>query len=248
MASIPTKGGDIMTALFRQTGLLLGVLAVSLFVLGVSTSQAQTKIVAEFENVVAEETACGLSSAWPNSSAKANIRQSDGKTKITVKVKDTVPDVFWTVWIRLAGSSPLAVTGMSQMGSTPMAPIAAINDLAAVTPVGNLDKDVFDPVIGDDGTGSDNVINGFFTDSDGNGRLKIGLEYPLIKGAVPFHLVGDGLSPVAIGTDPVVPFTLRIVSHCEDNVGHGLVPGGQLDPETEQPLSTNHEIWFEWDF
>ena len=237
-----------MTALSKQTGFLPGVLAVSLFVFGASTTHAQTKIVAKFENVVAEETACGLSSAWPNSSAKANIKQSDGKTKITVKVKDTVPDVFWTVWIRLAGTSPLAVSGMSQMRLTPMAPVAAIHDLSFATPDGNLNKDVFSLGIGDDGTGSDNVINGFVTDSEGNGRLKIALDYPLIKGAVPFHLFLDDLSPVAIGTDPVVPFTLQIVSHCLDHVGHGLVPGGQLDPETEQPLSTGHEIWFEWDF
>ncbi|HIB53550.1 MAG TPA: hypothetical protein EYN18_01415 [Nitrospirales bacterium] len=237
-----------MTALLRQAGLLLGVLAVSLFVFAVSISEAQTKIVAQFENVVAVETACGLSSAWPDSSAKANIKQGDGSTKITVKVKDTVPDVFWTVWIRLAGESPLAVTGMSQMGSTPMAPIAAINDLAAATPDGNLSDDAFAVNTGDNGAGSDNVINGFFTDANGAGRLKLELDFPLIKGAVPFHEVNDDFSPVAIGTDPVVPFTLRIVSHCIDNVGHGLVPGGQLDPETEQPLSTNHEIWFEWDF
>ncbi len=134
------------------------------------------------------------------------------------------------------------------MGSTPMAPVAAIHDLSFATPDGNLNKDVFAPGIGDGGAGSNNVINGFVTDSEGNGRLKIALDYPLIKGAIPFHLFLDDLSPVAIGTDPVFPFTLRIVSHCEDNVGHGLVPGGQLDPETEQPLSTNHEIWFEWDF
>ena len=173
----------------RQAGFLLGALAVSLFVFGISTSQAQTKIVAEFENVVAEETPCGLSSAWPHSSAKANIKQSDGKTKITAKVKDTVPDVFWTVWIGLAGNSPLAVTGMSQMGLIPMAPIAAINALAAVTPDGNLDDDAFPVGTGNDGAGFDNVINGFFTDEEGNGKLNTQLEFPLIKSAVPFHEV-----------------------------------------------------------
>ncbi len=237
-----------MTTLFRQTRLVVGYLVVSLCVVGVSTAQAQMKIVAEFENVVAEETACGLSSAWSHSSAKANIRQRDGKTKITIKVRNTVPDVFWTVWIRLAGTTPLAVSGMAQMGAIPLAPVSAIRDLAQATPDGNLERDIFALGVGDDGTGSDNLINGFFTDSIGNGRLKIGLDYPLIKGAIPFHLFQEDLNPVAIGTDPVVPFTLRIVSHCEDNAGHGLVPGGQLDPETEKPLSTNHEIWFEWNF
>ncbi len=237
-----------MTALLRETSTSLGILAIILLVFSISTSQAQTKITANFESVVVEETACGLSSAWPNSFAKATIRQSDGRTKITVKVKESVPDVLWTVWIRMAGESPLAFNGMSRMGSTPMAPIAAINDLASVTPDGNIDDNAFPIGTGDNGEGSDNVINGFFTDTDGNGRLKIALDFPLIRGAVPFHEVNDSFSPVAIGTGPLVPFTLRIVSHCEDNVGHGLVPGGQLDPETEQPLSTGHEIWFEWDF
>ncbi len=238
----------MIKALFQHSAFFSVFLLVSLFVFDASISYAQTKILAKFENVVVDETACGLSSAWPNSSAKANIRQSDGKTKIAVKIKNSVPDVFWTVWIRLAGNSPLAVSGMSQMGSTPLAPVAAIRDLSRVTPDGNLSLSVFPLGSGDDGTGSDNVINGFFTDRDGNGQLKTTLDYPLIKGAIPFYLFLNNLSPIAIGADPVFPFTLRIVSHCEDNAGHGLVPGGQVDPVTEQSLSPNHEIWFEWNF
>lgn len=237
-----------MIVLSRKLVVLLGITLTFLLVLNSPTLYAQTKISAEFENVVADETPCGLSSMWPDASAKARLKQADGETKITIKVKDTVPNVFWTAWIRLAGVSPLSWNGMSRMGSTPMAPMGALKILAATTPDGNLDEDAFPAGTGDNGEGSDDQINGFFTDEAGAGKLKIRLDFPLIKGAVPFHELNEDFDPIAIGTSPTVPFTLRIVSHCEDNVGHGLVPGGQLDIETEQPLSTNHEIWFEWEF
>ena len=237
-----------MSMLSRKFVILLGITTIFLLSFNSHTTYAQTKILAEFENVVVDETPCGLSSMWPDSSAKAKIKQADGETKITIKVKDTVPSVFWTAWIRLAGVSPLSWNGMSRMGSTPMAPMGALRSLAATTPAGNLDEDAFPAGTGDNGEGSDDQINGFFTDETGAGKLKILLDFPLIKGAVPFHELNEDFDPIAIGTSPTVPFTLRIVSHCEDNVGHGLVPGGQLDIETEQPISTNHEIWFEWEF
>ena len=54
-----------------------------------------------------------------------------------------------------------------------MAPMKAINDLATVTPDGNLNNDAFSVGTGDNGAGSDNVINGFFTDINGDGRTDI---------------------------------------------------------------------------
>ena len=244
-----------MTTPLRQTGLLLGMTAASFFVWGILPSHAQTtvvtqlsKIVGQFENVVVEETGCGLSSAWPDSRADVSIKQSDGRTRVTIKVHDTVPDVFWTAWIGLVEGSPLTTSGIGRMPATPMVPMDAINDLAATTHDRNLDDEIFPVGTGDDGEGSADVPNGFFTDADGNGKLKIELDFPLIKGAVPFHQLNEDINPEAIGTRPSGPFTIRVVSHCLDNVAHGLVPGGELDPDTELPLSTAHEIWFEWNF
>ena len=162
------KEEDAMTTRLKQTGLLLGMTAASFFVWGVLPSHAQTtvvtqlsKIVGQFETVVDEETGCGLSSAWPNSSAEVSIKQSDGRTRVTIKVHDTVPDILWTAWIGLADGSPLAVTGMDRMASTPMVPMDAINDLAAITPDGNLDDDIFPVGTGDDGEGAADVPNGY---------------------------------------------------------------------------------------
>ena len=74
------------------------------------------------------------------------------------------------------------------------------------------------------------------------------LDYPPIKGAIQFQEYDVDLEPTAIGSSPQVPFTLRVVSHCLDQVGHGLVPGGELDRVTEDPASPAHQIWFEWSF
>ena len=150
-----------MTTRLRQTGLWVGMTAVSLFVVGVLPSHAQTtvvtqlsKIVGEFENVVAEETGCGLASAWPDSSAEVSIKQSDGSTRLTIRVHDTVPDVFWTAWIGLVEGSLLTTSGIGRMPATPMVPMDAINDLAATTHDRNLDDEIFPVGTGDEGEGA----------------------------------------------------------------------------------------------
>ena len=248
-----------MATCLRQTGLLLSMTVVSLFVWGVSPSHAQTtettvvtqlsKITGQFENVVVEETGCGLSSTWPDSSADVSIKQSDGRTRVTIRVHDTVPDVFWTAWVGLVEGSPLTVNGRGRMPGMPMVPMDAVNDLAASTHDRSLDDAIFPVGTGDNGEGSADVPNGFWTDADGNGKLKIEVDFPIIKGAFPFHELNDDLlDPIAIGTRPSGPFTIRVVSHCLDNVVHGLFPGGELDPDTEEPVTTAHEIWFEWNY
>lgn len=212
-------------------------------------AHAQTPIKVDFKLVLVDPTDCGPSSNWPDARATAKIKQSDGMTKITIKVIDAIPDSFWSAWVRFpAEISPLSWNGGSRMKAHPLAPVAAIDALAAVTPQGNLDPGVFPEGTGDDGTGSDNVTNGFFTDSNGNGKLKVEVDYPLIKGSIQFQEFDDDLEPVAIGSAPNVSFTLRVVSHCIDQASHGLVPGGEPDRETEEPASPPHQIWFEWSF
>ena len=235
-----------MTTRLRQTSLWLGMIFGQSFRMGCHASHAQTtettvvtqlsKIVGQFENVVVEETGCGLSSTWPDSRADVSIKQSDGRTRVTIRVHDTVPDVFWTAWIGLVEGSPLTTSGIGRMPATPMVPMDAINDLAASTHDRNLDDEIFPVGTGDDGEGSADVPNGFFTDAAGNGKFKIELDFPLIKGAIPFHELNDDLlDPAAIGTRPSGPFTIRVVSHCLDNVVHGLFPGvnSTLTPKSQ---------------
>lgn len=124
--------------------------------------------------------------------ATIKVREHRGATSIKIKVDGAVPNEFYTAWLKVGGS-PL--TGI---GATPLAPTTMLDYLASAD-------------------GMTRVPNGFFTDEDGDGKLKVTLDFPLSEGIYPFP---DG--DVAIGD---TPFTIRLASHCIDHSGHGLVPG-----------------------
>lgn len=195
------KGGGRI-CFFNRAVLVLGLASCVLFV-SASGTQAEEEL--EFTPI-----------------ATAEVNERGDETEITIEVRGAAPDTFYTVWIRLNGSSPL--TGA---GSTAMAPTTAIDDLSAVTP----DPAEFNTCFA---KGSEDVINGFFTDEQGNGTLEVTLDFPLSAGCYPF----PAASCIPFKRQGAGGATLRIVSHCFDQccdqIGHGLVAGP-------------HEVWFNWE-
>lgn len=85
-----------------------------------------------------------------------------------------------------------------------------------------------------DPSGNANPTNGFTTDKNGNATRSIALDFPVVRGAYPFHLATKPVPnrapnvPTAI-SDPREgtggPFLIRLISHCTDQLGHALSPG-----------------------
>ena len=173
--------------------------------------------------------------------AKAGLRyeQRNGKTYVRIKVANTVPNTFWTVWLGLDGGSTSPLTGLpiTALGNT-----SEVGDLAAATPSWRLNEAANDLGFkGDDGTGSQHVANGFWTDKHGYGEFHAKLDFPLNKGAYQWKEVDGSLPRSAIGG---AAFRLRVVSHCVDQTGHGLSPG--LPGEALGGENKFHEMWFDW--
>ncbi len=148
-------------------------------------------------------------------SAKINENQGKGTTAITIKVEQAKPNEFYGVWIRLKNESPLG----THIAATALAPTTAITQLLAITPP-NL--------------GSTDMINGFFTNAEGNGLLRVELDFLLSEGVYPFSRYDPALPNVPLlSANDASGGTLRIVAHCTDHLGHGLVPG-------------THEPSFDW--
>jgi hypothetical protein len=137
------------------------------------------------------------------SKASATVRvdeKKDGTTMITVKLKGCKPNSIHTLWLRLAGASPLS--------GAPAAPLAGTGDIQTI--IDNADS------------ASDAGANAFYTNAAGNGTLHVTLDFLLSDGIYPFSAYDGSLSDVGIGHDP---FTLQVSSHCTDEQQHGLVPG-----------------------
>jgi hypothetical protein len=122
------------------------------------------------------------------------------------------------------GGSPLTGGGV-----TPLVPGYALDTVISHTP----------PF-----PGTSNPTAGFTTDAAGNADFEIDLDFPLVGGAYPFQRASDQAvqnlrsagspfplvripSAVANPADPNISasYLLRIVSHCQDGLAHGLVPG-----------------------
>ncbi len=134
---------------------------------------------------------------YERTEGKIKIKERHGKTIVTIKIKHAVPEEFHTIWLRLAGVSPL--TGLP---ATPLVPQSGLDVLALVTPPN---------------PGATYPLSGFFTNGRGKGKVTILLDFPLSAGVYPFPS-----EDVPIASEP---FTIAIASHCVDHVGHGLVPG-----------------------
>lgn len=170
---------------------------------------------------------------WPDASATLEVMQVGENSMVSIEVMDAKPETYYTIWLRLGGtdSNGNAFGGnpLTDGQATALAPSSELPDLLAATGKGN---------------GNDRQPNGFYTDANGNASFAITLDFPL-NGAYPFHkFVGFDPSderlpaenptiyPVAI-VGPNGPYTLRLVSHCTDGMGHGLQSGAR-------------EWWFDW--
>jgi hypothetical protein len=171
---------------------------------------------------------------WSDAHLRANVRQRRGETHVDIKLRHARPDTFFTVWLRLGGTDgngdAYGRNPVTDGRATPMSHSGDLDELLAATGPGN---------------GSDQLSNGFRTDARGNARLRTTLDFPLIGGAYPFHRFPNwdptdprlpaakpAIYPVAVA-GPSSPYTLRIVSHCTDDIGHGLQSGPR-------------ELWFDW--
>ena len=169
---------------------------------------------------------------WPDASATLEFVQAVSSSTVTVEVSSAKPNTYYTLWLRLRGKDANGnVFGGSPLTGKPGTALIPTSALpAALAAMG-------EAVVRD--------LNGFHTDQDGNGSVKIDLDFPIVNGAYPFHRF-EGFDPTderfpldAPSAHPVaivgqgVPFTLRLASHCVDGLSHGLLPGP-------------HEGWFDW--
>lgn len=207
------------------------------FAVGVQTSTFTTLYDGAFARVPAErETGrsvaahCQIGAQtspdhWADAKARLVLSQNATASEVTVTVEDARPDTLYTIWLMLAGGSPLMEAGATALIHSDDLP-EAVELMGAPDTV---------------------ATNGFTTDADGNGSITLTVDYPIIGGAFPFQRY-EGFNaentaftredpraiPVAIADAASgAPFTLRLASHCGDNLHNGLVAG-------------QHEPWFDW--
>jgi len=191
---------------------------------------AFTRVAAERDNGRSVAAHCqigGLTSPdhWQDATAHLHLQQDGMTAEVTISVENARPDTLFTVWLMLNGGSPLMQTGATALiHSDEMAEAVALIDAPTST-----------------------VTNGFTTDADGHGSVTLALDYAIVGGAFPFqnyagfnaeNPIFTRENPTAVATAIAnardgVPFTLRLASHCGDNLHNGLVAG-------------QHEPWFDW--
>ena len=176
---------------------------------------------------------------FPDARASLRWEQEDGRTRLRIHISKGRPNTLYTVWLRLKGTDrhgwSFGGSPITGGGSTPLAPSTALGELVAATGPGN---------------GSPDPPNGFWTNHRGRGRLVVNLDFAFPAGAYPFDRaeLSEGamysldmlfpeyrLIPTALVDANVseAPFTLRVASHCTDDLSHGLTPGAR-------------EGWFDW--
>ncbi|MGI9597215.1 MAG: hypothetical protein ACR2QK_13715 [Acidimicrobiales bacterium] len=186
------------------------------------------------------EEECG-EDGWQDASGSLKVSQTGTGSRVTVTIRKAKPDTLFTVWVRLRGDGPdgdlIGPNPMSGGGATALVAGRELDTALLQSP----------PFEGTTDPG-----NGFTTDRRGNARWTIDLDYPIVGGAYPFRRAGveavqqladTGSSgplvrvpaPIVDPRDPAVsgPFLIRIVSHCQDGVAHGLSPAAR-------------ETWFQY--
>jgi len=151
---------------------------------------------------------------FADADAMLRIRQRGGQTRLAMRVRNARPDTAYSVWLRLADLSPF--TGLP---FTAAVHTADVPGLIPITPDAQLLTNELGP--GDDGIGGPVALNGFYTDSRGNGEWNVTLDFPLVGGAYQWQRVSS--QPRSPFDDS--PFLLAVASHCSDNLFHGLAPG-----------------------
>ncbi|MDG2336183.1 MAG: hypothetical protein P8Q97_18410 [Myxococcota bacterium] len=176
---------------------------------------------------------------FPEARASLRWAQEDGRTRLRIHLSNGRPNTLYTVWLRLKGTDrdgwAFGGSPITGGGSTPLAPSTALEELLAATGPGN---------------GSPTPPNGFWTNRRGRGRMVLNLDFAFPAGAYPFDradLSEEALSDLAVlfpeyrliptalvdANVSEAPFTLRLASHCTDDLSHGLTPGAR-------------EGWFDW--
>ncbi len=167
--------------------------------------------------------------------AKLKVTQMGPSTHVSIRLRHARPNTVYTVWVRLKGNdqdgNSFGGSPLTNGGATPLAPSTALDLLESNSPWSNI--------------GSNNAPNTFITDHRGRGRLDVTLDFPLFGGAYPFGSISANaldhiratINPNATGTPTALvnpnhvgvdgPFLLRIVSHCQDDLGHGLSPAAR---------------------
>lgn len=161
-------------------------------------------------------------SLWDGASAGIIVEQTSERTLVDITISDARPDTLFTAWLRLRGTDP--ETGenyggnpISDAGSTPLAPSTELESLIALSET----------------VGGTEAANVMITDESGNATYSVELDFGMIGGAYPFERYDESLEPVNIVGAPDAPFMIRLASHCQDGLAHGLVQG-------------DREIWFNW--
>ena len=181
------------------------------------------------EGLGTEFCAPGVANPWPNASASIEIEQENGATEVEIEVEDAAPNTLFTVWLMHEEPNPLT----ANRPFTALANPSDIAQLATYTPATALsDTAMALGLVGDDGSGSVNAINGFRTDANGEGEISLNLDFPLIKGAYQYQEFNGNLKANATGHTPLGGVKLVIVSHCVDDRAHGLVDQDAGDDET----------------
>jgi len=206
-------------------------------------SPKSSMIIDEMFTVLPEDNASGSGNVLvdvcgtphPARSAALQVWQTGMGSTVSIKVRNGRPNTIYTAWLRLNGNvmggDAIGGSPITGGGATSLAPGSALNSLVGFTPP-------YD--------GTSDPINGWMTDMNGNSDFMIQLDFPLVGGAYPFQMLdqsvldawtADGGNdtpmrypvPIINPNDANIegPFLLRVVSHCSDNLSHGLSPSSR---------------------
>jgi hypothetical protein len=159
---------------------------------------------------------------WDEATATIHVEQTLEGTRVDIAIVAARPDTLFTAWLRLRGTDPetgetFGGNPITDKGSTPLAPTSELIDLIALS-----------ETVG--GTEAANVLT---TDGNGTAEYSVDLDFAMIGGAYPFDLHDGSFEPVNIVGAPLAPFMIRLASHCQDGLAHGILQG-------------DREIWFNW--
>ena len=183
---------------------------------------------------------------WLSATANIKIKQNETNSEVAVRITNAKANTLYTAWLRIAGEGPgneddkeikIGPNPMNGGGATALLPSTDLDEAILQSPPFN---------------GTKSPKNGFTTDKNGSATFLVNLDFPLIGGAYPFHRASKisvsklreagsewplVRKPAAI-MNPAekelnAPFMIRIVSHCQDGLAHGLSP-------------RKREPWFQW--
>lgn len=218
---------------------MIASLSVFVVVMALGTTQIASAEVMEYifpldgiDGYPTDEMIANCGGYYDEARARIYLREREGKTRMWITVKNAVPNTLFTVWLKLV-KNPDYPNGSPLTGAKVTAAVDPVDIplLASATPDDQLTETAMDlGLVGDNGYGAPDLPNAFYTDARGNGNIRLALDYPITKGAYPFQSFDESLSPLAFDN---AAFTVRVASHCEDQLAHGLIPG-------------RHEMFFDW--